>query len=95
MYLSKHFLNSIITGFGFTSGTLISLHLYALIFNEEINNYDENDENDENTKEEKNDNIIKQIEKPQEIEEVERENEQNVWILCRILRTFFSYRYYI
>lgn len=80
MYLSKQFLNSVVKGFGFATGTLISLHLYTMVFNEEITAYETKMEED------------KQIKKPLEIEQVNIENdEQNIGFLCRIFRRYCYY----
>jgi hypothetical protein len=86
MYLSKQFLNSVVKGFGFATGTLISLHLYTMVFNEEI----KEQEIAYQTKSEENN---EQIKKPLEIEQQNLEfDEQNIGFLCRIFR---SYCYYI
>lgn len=81
MYLSKQFLNSVVKGFGFATGTLISLHLYTIIFNDEIKKEQEEFQNEQVQ-------VKKQIEKTLENNE---EEDQNIGIFCRLFRTYYYY----
>lgn len=77
MFLSRQFLTALATGMGFTTGSLISLHLYTLIFNEE--NDEENDEEKEMEDTKLN------------IEEIEIEEDINFF--CRVFRYFSRHNY--
>jgi len=85
MYLSYHFLKSVILGMGFTSGTLISLHLYNFICNEENKDMETNEDDFRDNKD-----IIKnKVDLTEEINDPENEN---FWYY--LTRRFLQYQYF-
>lgn len=90
MRISYNFLNSVVIGMGFTTGSIISLHLYNLIFSEK-------DEEDivNNEQEIKTENLhVKQdLENELNLEnELDVNYESLFW--CRVLRNLSRYSYF-